>query len=129
MAAWTCYVSVATAWLTAPVRAEVRETCEQIASGVRDTYVAATSTRSDLRPDIFQICGGKAAISAECADLGLRVANVADKMYGWDLKDPQQMEMVKRYITNVAPKFVTIELPKMNFSDHSAQNKKRRSPF
>ena len=110
MAAWTCYMSVATAWLTAPVRAEVRETYDQVAGGIRDTFVAATSASPSpgLRPDVFQTCLGRAAISSECAELGLRVANVADKVYGWDLKDPQQMALVKRYITHAAPRFVTV---------------------
>ena len=40
-----------------------------------------------------------------------KMANVADKIFGWGLKGPQHIDMIKRYIANVAPKFVAIELP------------------
>ena len=82
-----------------------------------------------MRPDVFQICGGRAAISPECAEQGLFVANVADKVYGWDLKGAQHMAMVKRYITYAAPRFVTVQLPAMSFSSGSPHNQRKESFF
>ena len=66
----------------------------------------------------MQIFGGKGGISEECMNFGLNVANIVDLEYGWDLRQHPQMQNLKKYILQVEPKFVTIEMPCTIFPDY-----------
>ena len=101
-----------THWLTQPIRREAAATAHQFATACRDTcHALGGRPVGQLRPDVFEVFGGKAAISHEAARQGLTVSNVVDSRYGWDLHDPLQLRWVEDYVAHSCPRFVAIEFP------------------